>query len=162
MQYVGSIFLSRTKVNPLTKIFRQGATCQKSLAEFAARRRQIKCNPFFAGACTWQKILLSLQVWNLFAFSEQIMRAADLKAFCPKRASPFFESIWTVLATPSAKSFCPKSRGVEAYLQVFQCPGQKGLRLFWTVSTPLRKVFAEGLKHIYRLFSRAWTQSAFR
>ena len=29
-------------------------------------------------------------------------------------------------------------------------------------STPLRKVFAEGLKHIYRLFSRAWTQSAFR
>ena len=27
---------------------------------------------FFAGACTWQKILLSLQVWNLFAFSEQI------------------------------------------------------------------------------------------
>ena len=76
---------------------------------------------FFAGACTWQKILLSLQVWNLFAFSEQIMRAADCKPFV-----------------------------------------QKGLRLFWTVSTPLRKVFAEGLKHIYRLFSRAWTQSAFR
>ena len=30
---------------------------------------------FFAGACTWQKILLSLQVWNLFAYGEQIMRA---------------------------------------------------------------------------------------
>ena len=92
MWYVGSIFASRTKVNPLTKILRQGATCQKSLAEFAARRRQIKCNPFFAGACTWQKILLSLQVWNLFAFSEQIMRAADCKPFVQKGRCPF----WTV------------------------------------------------------------------
>ena len=90
MQYVGSIFLSRTKVNPLTKIFRQGATCQKSLAEFAARRRQIKCNPFFAGACTWQKILLSLQVWNLFAFSEQIMRAADCKPLTVKKEFTLF------------------------------------------------------------------------
>ena len=93
MWYVGSIFASRTKVNPLTKILRQGATCQKSLAEFAARRRQIKCNPFFAGACTWQKILLSLQVWNLFAFSEQIMRAADCKPFAKKGLCPFLTVI---------------------------------------------------------------------
>ena len=47
---------------------------------------------FFAGACTWQKILLSLQVWNLFAFSEQIMRAADCKPFVQKGLGPF----WTV------------------------------------------------------------------
>ena len=50
-----------------------------------------KMESFFAGACTWQKILLSLQVWNLFAFSEQIMRAADCKPFVPKRALPFLE-----------------------------------------------------------------------
>ena len=54
----------------------------KKLAEFAARRRQIRDH--FPGACTWAKILLSLQVWNLFAFSEQIMRAADCKPFIPK------------------------------------------------------------------------------
>ncbi len=35
----------------------------------------------FRWACTSQKTLLSLQVWNLFAFSEQIMRAADCKPF---------------------------------------------------------------------------------
>ena len=39
---------------------------------------------FSPGACTWAKILLSLHVWNLFAFSEQIMRAADCKPFIPK------------------------------------------------------------------------------
>ena len=44
---------------------------------------------FFAGACTWQKILLSLQVWNLFAFSEQIMRAADCKPFVKKGLCSF-------------------------------------------------------------------------
>ena len=69
-----------------------GRVCQKSLAEFAARRRQIKCNPFFAAACTSQKTLLSLQVWNLFAFSEQIMRAADCKPFVKKGPRPFLTS----------------------------------------------------------------------
>ena len=63
--------------------------CQKSLAEFAARRRQNKFNPFFAAACTSQKTLLSLQVWNLFAESVQIMRAADCKPFVLKGQSPF-------------------------------------------------------------------------
>ena len=29
--------------------------------------------------CTWAKTLLRLQVWNLFAYGEQIMRAADCK-----------------------------------------------------------------------------------
>ena len=43
---------------------------------------------FSPGACTWAKILLSLQVWNLSAFSEQIMRAADCKPFIPERACP--------------------------------------------------------------------------
>ena len=50
------------------------------------------CNPFFAAACTSQKTLLSLQVWNLFAFSEQIMRAADCKPFVQK-GSAFLDSL---------------------------------------------------------------------
>ena len=68
------------------------AASEKSLAEFAARKRQSKCNPFFAAACTSQKTLLSLQVWNLFAFSEQIMRAADCKPFVQK-GSAFLDSL---------------------------------------------------------------------
>ena len=68
------------------------SACPKSLAEFAARRRQIKYNPFFAAACTSQKTLLSLQVWNLFAHGEQIMRAADCEPFVQKG----LRSFWTV------------------------------------------------------------------
>ena len=45
----------------------------------------------FRWACTSQKTLLSLQVWNLFAFSEQIMRAADCKPFA-KKGFAFFDS----------------------------------------------------------------------
>ena len=52
---------------------------------------------FFAGACTWQKILLSLQVWNLFAFSEQIMRAADCKPFIKKGLRPFLIILYYIL-----------------------------------------------------------------
>ncbi|MFR4355271.1 MAG: hypothetical protein ACLT21_11475 [Oscillospiraceae bacterium] len=52
---------------------------------------------FFAGACTWQKILLSLQVWNLFAFSEQIMRAADCKPFIKKGLRPFLMILYYIL-----------------------------------------------------------------
>ena len=54
------------------------SACQKSLAEFAAAAAK-RSKSFSAGACTWQKILLRLQVWNLFAIGEQIMRAADCK-----------------------------------------------------------------------------------
>ena len=48
---------------------------------------------FLPRACTWAKILLSLQVWNLFAFSEQIMRAADCKPFAKKGLCPFLTVI---------------------------------------------------------------------
>ena len=47
----------------------------------------------FRWACTSQKTLLSLQVWNLFAFSEQIMRAADCKPFVKKGLCPFLTVI---------------------------------------------------------------------
>jgi hypothetical protein len=59
--------------------------CCKRLAELATRRRQSKYNPFFAAACTSQKTLLSLQVWNLFAYGEQIMRAADCNFYQKKQ-----------------------------------------------------------------------------
>ena len=52
---------------------------------------------FFAGAYTWQKTLLSLQVWNLFAFSEQIMRAADCKPFIKKGFRPFLIILYYIL-----------------------------------------------------------------
>ena len=50
----------------------------KSLAEFAAQAAK-KYQSFSAGACTWQKILLRLQVWNLSSEGRQIMHAADCK-----------------------------------------------------------------------------------
>ena len=40
-----------------------------------------KWNHFLRRRVRRKKTLLSLQVWNLFAFSEQIMRAADCKPF---------------------------------------------------------------------------------
>ena len=40
---------------------------------------------FFAAACTPQKTLLSLQVWKLFAYGEQIMRAADCNFYQKKQ-----------------------------------------------------------------------------
>ena len=51
---------------------------EKGFAEFAAKA----ANPsksFSTAACTWAKIHLRLQVWNLFVIDEQIMRAADCK-----------------------------------------------------------------------------------
>ncbi|MBP8752368.1 MAG: hypothetical protein ACLRXG_10255 [Oscillospiraceae bacterium] len=36
---------------------------------------------FFPAACTAEKILFRLQVWNLCAIGAQIMRAADCKPF---------------------------------------------------------------------------------
>ena len=67
---------------------------------FMSRKPRRVCRPqaanqmqsFLAGACTWPKILLGLQVWNLFAFSEQILRAADCKPFVQKGLCPF----WTI------------------------------------------------------------------
>ncbi len=48
-----------------------------------------KLESFSAGACTWQKIPLRLQVWNLFACGEQIMRAAACKTLSKSPAGDF-------------------------------------------------------------------------
>jgi hypothetical protein len=42
--------------------------CQKG-SQSLPHKRQIKSKSFSAGACTWQKIPLRLQVWNLSAAS---------------------------------------------------------------------------------------------
>ena len=96
-----------------------GAAFQKSLAEFAARRRQIKCNPFSPGACTWAKILLSLQVWNWFAHGEPIMRAADCKPFVQKGQSPF----WT---DSPARPCCKQSRAGDVFYSA-SCSGSSSV-----------------------------------
>jgi hypothetical protein len=51
---------------------------EKGFAGFAALAEN-KLKSFSAGACTWRKIPLRLQVWNLFSEREQILRAADCK-----------------------------------------------------------------------------------
>ena len=53
-------------------------TVEKASQSFL-RKQKIKSKSFSAGAHTWKKILLRLQVWNLFALGEQIMRVADCK-----------------------------------------------------------------------------------
>ena len=49
---------------------------QKASQNFS-RKRKTKFKKFSAAACTWTKTPIRLQVWNLFANSEQILRAAD-------------------------------------------------------------------------------------
>jgi hypothetical protein len=56
----------------------------KKASQSSPRERQIKPKSFLTAACTWAKIHLRLQVWNLFANSEQIMRAADCKKLAEK------------------------------------------------------------------------------
>jgi len=43
------------------------------------RKQKKESKSFSAGACTWQKILLRLQVWELCAVGAQGVRAADCK-----------------------------------------------------------------------------------
>ena len=58
-------------------------TVEKASQNFP-RKRKTKLKSFSAGACTWQKILLRLQVWNLYAKGVQIMRAAECKKLAEK------------------------------------------------------------------------------
>ena len=61
------------------KQLRRCSDCPKSASQSSPPQRRIKSNPFSTGACTWAKILIRLQVWNLFAMGGQIMRTADCK-----------------------------------------------------------------------------------
>ena len=53
-------------------------TLEKASQNFPPSGKQ-NLKTFSVRACTWQKILLRLQVWNLFAVSKQIMHEADYK-----------------------------------------------------------------------------------
>ena len=61
----------------------------KKASQNLQRLLKTHSNPFSAGACTWRKILHRLQVWNLFANGEQIMRAADCKNLSEKPEGVF-------------------------------------------------------------------------
>ena len=61
----------------------------KKASQSLPLKRQTKSKSFSAGACTWQKILLRLQVWNLSAKGREIMRAADCKKLAKKPAGFF-------------------------------------------------------------------------
>ena len=80
-----------------SKIWRHPPGCRLSLSKKASqsllRQQQIKSRSFSAGACTWQKIQLRLQVWNLFAYGEQIMRAADCKKLAEKPEGVFRQAL---------------------------------------------------------------------
>ena len=75
-------------------LFTHGSPVQtvKIASQSSLRQQRKESESFSAGACTWQKIHLRLQVWNLFAYGEQIMRAADCKKW---RKSPkgFFDKL---------------------------------------------------------------------
>ena len=51
----------------------------KKASQSSLRQQRKSFKSFSTAACTWAKTLLRLQVWNLFAYGEQIMRAADCK-----------------------------------------------------------------------------------
>ncbi|MDY2558461.1 MAG: hypothetical protein SOW29_08970, partial [Candidatus Faecousia sp.] len=60
-------------------------------ALLSEKPRRVRCvssekgsKSFSTAACTWAKTPLRLQVWNLFAYGEQIMRAADCKILAEK------------------------------------------------------------------------------
>ena len=61
----------------------------KKASQSLLRQQQIKLKLFSTAACTWAKTPLRLQVWNLFAAGEQIMRAADCKNLAEKPEGVF-------------------------------------------------------------------------
>ena len=70
----------------------------KKASQSSLRQQRKSFKSFSTAACTWAKTLLRLQVWNLFAYGEQIMRAADCKNW---RKSPkgFFDKLNTLVGT---------------------------------------------------------------
>ena len=85
------------------------------------RWRQIESNPFSAGACTWQKTLLRLQVWNLSPIGGQIMRAAGCQSLSEKPKGVFRQSqvlsLWlSTFYSSSASSGTASKGGVKTHL----------------------------------------------
>ena len=93
--------------------------CQKSLAEFAAAAAN-KMKSFSAAACTWAKILLRLQVCELFTTGEQGVRAADCILLSKSSVGVYCEI--QVAVSQSAKK-APHQRNYHTFLGKFslQC-----------------------------------------
>ena len=70
-------------------IFRTAFRLSKKLTQIFPRKRKTKFKTFCVGACTWYKLLIRLQVWNLFGMDEQIMRAADCRKLAEKPEGVF-------------------------------------------------------------------------
>ena len=62
---------------------RESSQTVKKASQNFVRMDETKSNSFFAPTSGSRKIQIGLQVWNLFAKDEQILRAADL--LCPSR-----------------------------------------------------------------------------
>ena len=90
---------------------------------------------FSAGACTWQKILLRLQVWNLSAISRQMMRAADCKELAESPEGDFrqaqrrHESVGVLLCIAVGFKHMPQDTGVHigGGCEVQSCPQKADL-----------------------------------
>ena len=111
--------------------------------------RRVRCvssekgsKSFSTAACTWAKTLLRLQVWNLFAYGEQIMRAADCKNLAEKPEGVFRQAQaspderpgsvviskgrrgrglpWSCRPGPAPPRACPPRRSHHA-----TCPGNR-------------------------------------
>ena len=143
-----------SKAAPLRKrLFPEGAVCQKASQSSLCQQRK-ESESFSAGACTWQKIHLRLQVWNLFAYGEQIMRAADCKNW---RKSPkgFFRQVH-----PSGNNcfrrgvilfFCDKPCSMAPDRNPFRSAGGTGEQGH---APGILRVFICHLFHVLRLQNR--------
>ena len=64
----------------------------KKASQSSPHMRRIESQSFLTAACTWAKIRIRLQVWNLFTAGKQIMRATDCKKLAEKPEG-FFDKL---------------------------------------------------------------------
>ena len=105
---------------------------EKGFAEFAAKA----ANPsksFSAAACTWTKIHIRLQVWNLFVYDEQIMRAAACKNPSKSPRGDFRRSEGRPTAAPeqSVDKVIFMTENVGAAIGRPQCEGYVFAGILW-------------------------------
>jgi len=84
-----------------------GLQTVKKASQSFLRKQKIKFKSFLTAACTWAKILLRLQVWNLSAECGQIMRVADCKKLAEKPEGFFRQA----QVRPVGRTFCISTTG---------------------------------------------------
>ena len=100
------------KIQPVSRIFPSKRPKRKSRlllqpAKLVNKPRRVSPpkrrkghGSFSAAACTWTKILLTLQTCALAAYSEQCVRCSRVQSFCQKSRS-FFDSLSRLLLQPA-------------------------------------------------------------